>query len=495
MPGKFLTSKRILILNICLVSVLIGAALATAIHYWGPPALSDGRLPSQPVYAQDTPRFTESSNILLEIQRSFREVGRRALPVVVQINVTELIRQRLPEYFRPNEQQSPFEPREIPRPGLGSGVLVRQAGKKVYVLTNNHVVSQAEEISVLLYDQREFKAEKVGTDPRKDLALIVFETREDVPLAELGDSETLQVGDWVLAVGNPFGFTSSMTFGIVSAIGRAARGGLYAQFTDFIQTDAAINQGNSGGALVNLEGQVVGINSWIATATGVSGGVGFSIPINNVKQAIDELIATGRVQYGWLGVVINDLSAEETDDMRLKDAGGAFVFDVFIDSPAEKGGILPGDFITRVGAMDVSDSNELLLAVGKLTPNESVQFDIIRYGERITRVTRIGARQSEDRVEQQRQSLWPGFTVRVPDKELKAGLDIPSQITGVLVTYVESDTLWQTAGLMESDIVLEINGKKTGSLLEFYQALNSPSRLLTLRLYRDGEEKQLELKR
>ncbi len=278
---------------------------------------------------------------LEELQYSFRSIASSVLPVVVQINVVEVITQQTPEgvspwdfFFKPGpnspEGETPQQ-KEFRRPGLGSGVIVRKDGKKVYVLTNNHVVGEADEISVMLHDQRTFKGKLVGKDERKDLALVVFETKDDVPVAVLGDSDSLQVGDWAVAVGNPLGLESTVTVGIISALGR--RGGPGSNISDFIQTDAAINPGNSGGALVNIRGEVIGINTWIASTTGTYIGFGFAIPINNAKKDIEDFIKHGAVQYGWLGVSIRDPLPSMRSEMMLEDINGGMAINVYKGSP------------------------------------------------------------------------------------------------------------------------------------------------------------------
>ena len=255
-----------------------------------------------------------ASTSLASVQASLRDISQKVRPAVVEINVTEVIKQQVPQLDSPfdwffNQQQGNGQgsTRTFRQSGLGSGIIVKRTGDKVYVLTNNHVVDNATDISVRLTDQRVFKATVVGTDPRKDIALVTFTTKENVAVAELGDSNALQVGDLVLAVGNPLGFESTVTMGMVSALGRRGPQGETSSYTDYIQTDASINQGNSGGALVNIDGQVIGINTWIAAPSGGSVGLGFAIPINNAKSAIDQFIAKGRVQYGWLGALIGDI--------------------------------------------------------------------------------------------------------------------------------------------------------------------------------------------
>ena len=248
-------------------------------------------------------------DVLRSFQDATRQVAGQVLPVVVEIDtISEVERRNIQsplEFFfgRPDSNNDDDESRPLLQRGLGSGIIVRRTGNDVYVLTNEHVIGNATEITVTLYDGREYRAELVGGDENRDLALVRFQTTEEVPVATLGDSQDVQVGDLVFAVGNPLGFASTITSGIVSAVERDGPVGSNGPLlTNYIQTDAAINRGNSGGPLVNLDGEVVGINTWIASRSGGSIGLGFAIPINNASRAIDQIIATGRVEYGWLGV-------------------------------------------------------------------------------------------------------------------------------------------------------------------------------------------------
>ena len=277
--SRLFGSKRFFVINLALVSMIVGFVLATLLNFSCTDTKSGESGPT--VYAQDSSQADKEIGSLESFQYSFRQVAGQALPVVVEINVVEVVRQTGPGFdspweffFGPSPRQGEDE-EEFRQPGLGSGVIVQRDGKKAYVVTNNHVVGSADEISVRLHDGREYEARIVGKDPRTDLSLVVFETNEEVPVARLGDSDSLQVGDWALAVGNPFGFESTVTAGIISALGRRPeRGTQIASFTDYIQTDAAINPGNSGGPLVDLDGRVIGINS---RATLFANNIGLSL--------------------------------------------------------------------------------------------------------------------------------------------------------------------------------------------------------------------------
>jgi serine protease Do len=441
---------------------------------------------------------------LEQIQYSFQQVAQASLPVVVEINTIDVITQRIPRTQSPWDfflQPSPgdSEEREFRQPGLGSGVIVARTNGKVYVLTNNHVAGEAEEISISLYDGREFKGKLVGSDPRRDLAVVVFETREEVPVASLGDSDTMQVGDLVLAVGNPFGFESTITMGIVSALGRQAdTGATVASLTDYIQTDASINPGNSGGALVNLRGEVIGINTWIASRTGSSAGLGFAVPINTAKKTVDEILAKGRVEYGWLGVQIVDVDPQRfpdyREDFKLGKTGGSFVVNIFKGSPAYKAGILPGDYITDIGNRKVKNTGELTRIVGNLPPGENYDVQVIRKGEQQSFDIRLAIREEDKEIAAQSKNLWPGMYIASMSPELREQLSIPEKLEGVLVTVVQEGSPSATAGFRQGDVVQEIDGRSIRSAFDFYQAINSATgRSMDVTVFRQNDEVDIEL--
>src|SRR4030042_1727897 len=304
-------------------ALALAAGLAVGALRFGAGAGSSTLIPAESLTARPVDFNTNQDGIqtLQSLQNAFRAVAAKVLPSVVQVDVVDVVKNSGADFPNPFEfffgpqRQRQGQPREFRQQGLGSGVVVRRNGEKLYVLTNDHVAGEAEQINIKLQDGRSYKAKLVGRDENKDLALVMFETRENIPVAEIGDSGSLMVGDWVLAVGSPLGFESTVTAGIVSAIGRRSVQGA-AGFTDYIQTDAAINQGNSGGALVNIYGQVVGINSWIASTSGGNIGLGFAIPINNAKRAIDDFITKGRSEYGWIGINIGGLQPQAAEGLR-----------------------------------------------------------------------------------------------------------------------------------------------------------------------------------
>jgi len=443
---------------------------------------------------------------LEQIQYSFREVAQESLPVVVEINTIDVITQRIPRtqspwdfFFGPSPSPGDSEEREFRQPGLGSGVIVARTNGKVYVLTNNHVAGEAEEISIRLHDDREFKGKLVGSDPRRDLAVVVFETREEVPVAKLGDSNAMQVGDLVLAVGNPFGFESTITMGIVSALGRQAEAGAsVASLTDYIQTDASINPGNSGGALVNLRGEVIGINTWIASRTGSSAGLGFAVPINTAKKTVDEILSKGRVEYGWLGVQIVDVDPQRfpdyREDFKLGRADGSFVVNIFKGSPAYKAGILPGDYITSIGGRNVKDTGELTRIVGNLPPGNRYDVSVIREGKEQSFDIRLAIREEDKEIAAQSENLWPGMYIASLSSELREQLTIPEDLEGVLVTVVQEESPAATAGFRQGDVVQEMDGRTIRNAFDFYQTLNNAvGRQMDAKVFRQNEQIDLQL--
>jgi serine protease Do len=446
----------------------------------------------------------EGFQTINNIQAAFREVAQAVLPSVVEIDVVNIVKAHLPStsspfdfFFGPGSPSDQPKQQEFRQEGLGSGVLVKRAGQSIYVLTNNHVVGEAREITVKLADGRSFTAELVGKDPKKDLALVMFTTEESVPLAELGDSDTLQVGDWVLAVGSPLGFHSTVTEGIVSAIGRESMpGSQVASFTDYIQTDAAVNQGNSGGALVDIHGRVVGINSWIASPSGGNVGLGFAIPINNAKSTIQDLITKGRASYGWLGINMGTLSPQEAENLYGDEIHGAFVSGVYERSPAEKAGILPGDTITAVNGEKIDDPTQLLLIVGNLQPGTAADLTILRGHQRLVLTVNMAERQDEQALADQVNRLWPGLSVVQITPDLRSRLNLSRTAGNLIIGAVVKGSPAGVAGLHVGDIVRKVNDHKVASLADFYLAVSEPdSRELMMEITRQGGEYRVGLVR
>ena len=338
-----------------------------------------------------------------------------------------------------------------------------------YVLTNNHVVGEATEISVAMNDGKEYPAQLKGKDERKDLALVSFKTPDSYPTAALGDSDDVQVGDWAIAVGNPLGFMSSVTMGIVSAVGRT--GGPANNINDFIQVDTSINQGNSGGALVNIRGEVIGINTWIASNSSGGGsiGLGFAIPINNAKRSIDEFISSGSISYGWLGVSLMDPDRDFSQALKLDGKRGAFASQVFSGSPADKGGIRPGDFITHVNGREVRGVSQLTMMVGDLRPGDQAAFTVIRDGVSQEFKVRIEAR--TDQIAAENKKLWPGVYVIPLTESNRSTLQVDKNAQGLYVAQVIAESPAAIIGLQRGDRITGINGEPVKDIPAFYKIL------------------------
>jgi len=489
--NKNLFSKNFFIFNLVLLGAIFGFSLAFLSFSCASPS---GK---KTAFAEELPKVvpTSSLEVAESLQAAFRSVSDNTLKFVVEVNTVEVKKQAAPqfdgipwEFFfgRPDQQgeKGQGQEREYRSKGLGSGIIVRKSGGTYYVITNNHVAGDATEISVRVNDGRDFTAKLVGKDPRKDLALLSFESKDDFPVAVLGDSDAVKVGDWAIAAGNPLGLFSSVTMGIVSAVGRT--GGPAGNINDFIQTDAAINQGNSGGALVNIRGEVIGINTWIASPSGGSVGLGFAIPINNAKRAIDDFISSGAVKYGWLGVSLTDLDKDSAKEMGLDGKKGAFVSQLFAGSPAEKGGMRAGDFVVELNGKAVAGRDQLVLAVGDLKAGETAAFSIIRDGKRSDLKVRIEER--KDEVAAENSKLWPGTLVIALTDEIRSSLKIDSALKGVLVADVVSKTPATTMGLQRGDVIVGVNGKAVAGLGDFYRELNKASGELWFEVSRSGEK-------
>jgi Do/DeqQ family serine protease len=435
----------------------------------------------------DSPIPSDSLKVMQAMQDSFRAISDTLLPSVVEVDVTETKTVQssplddLPFFFFGMPNQDNNDQRQYEQKGLGSGVIVRRTGNTIYVLTNNHVAGDATKISVKLNDGREFDGKLVGADSRMDVALVSFESGDkSIPVAKLGDSDQTHTGDICFAMGAPLGYSQSVTQGIISATGRS--GNDIGNINDFIQTDTAINQGNSGGPLVNIYGEVIGINTWIASQSGGSQGLGFAIPINNIKNAINDFINKGKITYGWLGVSLVDVTNEYKDELGVKDTTGAFASQIFMGSPAEKGGMQPGDFITSLNGKKVKSVNQLVRDVGNVEAGNTATFGVLRGGKEIELTVKIEER--SEKISADNGKLWPGF-IAVPltddtRKELK--LD-DNKVKGVAVTGVQEKSPAAALRLQNGDIITAVNGKTIKTLEEFYEELGKAKKSVNFDVY------------
>jgi serine protease Do len=422
--------------------------------------------------------------LLRNTSKAFTSVAQKAVPAVVFITVEKTLDAPGMEQFN-----DPFgffgdefferffrgpraRPRRFRQQGQGSGFLVSKDG---YILTNNHVVGDADKITVKLHDGKEYPAKRIGSDPRSEVAVIKIEEK-DLPFVEMGDSAALEVGEWVIAIGNPFGLAESVTVGIVSAKGR--RDLRIAEYEDFIQTDAAINPGNSGGPLLNIEGKAVGINTAIFSQSGGYMGIGFAIPINMAKAIKDQLISTGgKLVRGYLGVVLNrdDMDDDMAKSFGLKKAIGALVTRVLPGSPAEKAGVKDEDVILRINGAEVESNSAFRNTVAFLKPGTQVKLVIFRDGKETEKDVVLGTLPEDTETA----SAGAG----APDVADKLGLsvqDLTSELArrygyaageGVLVADVASGSPAHRAGIQPGQVILSVNRERTTSVKDFSAAL------------------------
>jgi len=443
--------------------------------------------------ASDSALTPSAQPVAMPSGEGFTTVAKAVTPAVVNITIaaTEKIsdapdmsermpdlRDRMEEFFgRPGDpfgsrkHRGPRMPREHQRSGMGSGVIVTADG---YILTNNHVVDGAKELTVTLPDKREFKGHVVGADPKTDLAVVKIDGHH-LPAIPWGDASKLQVGEYVLAVGNPFGLNSTVTLGIVSALGRGKMG--ITQYEDFIQTDAAINPGNSGGALVNTKGELVGINTAIFSQSGGYQGVGFAVPTSMSKPVFESLVKTGKVVRGYLGIGIQDLNQDLTKSFGLKESKGALVSDVKEDSPAEKAGIKQGDVIIGYDGSPVEDAAALQRVVTRTPIGAKATIKVLRDGHEKEMSATINelseAIQTAKSDDEEKEHTFAGVAVQDLDRDTAQELGLKEKVQGVVVTAVEPDSGAERAGLQPGDVIRELNRQPVKSVKDYEKAASS----------------------
>ncbi len=422
-----------------------------------------------------------------DLQGQVKATANKVIPAVVSIASTVMVRD---QSF--SDEALPFglfkEPQARRQYGQGSGVIVTPDG---YIVTNNHVVADAVDVEVILADRRQYKGKVVATDPKTDVAVVKIHA-SNLPTAAWGDSSQLAVGDFVLAIGNPLGLSRTVTFGIVSAVGRADVG--VADFEDFIQTDAPINPGNSGGALVNTNGELVGINTAIASPTGGSVGVGFAIPSNMARAAMQSLIKTGRVVRGFLGASTQDVSPSLGKIFRLPDVKGAIVTDVHAKGSAERAGLKRGDVVVRFDGRDIMDSGQLRNLVAQASIGSKHRVDLIREGKQYQADLVIQEAPRERPKKSQTASatastVHPLAGVVFDDvtAPLARQMDLPVN-NGVVVTDIEEGSLAEASGLQPGDVVLELNRQHINSFSSLQRLAEpiKPTDLALLLVNRQG---------
>lgn len=452
---------------VALVSLLLGLGMnggldglvgGRAINLWGGTSSPEVRTTPAP---QGLPDFVS--------------LAKKLKPVVVNISTTQVSggAQGFGSPFGEEDPYGDFWRRffggPIPRgpqrqKSLGSGFLIDRDGS---ILTNNHVVENAEKIVVKLADEREFEAKVVGKDTKTDIAVIKISAKGNFSVPPLGDSDQLEVGEWVMAIGNPFGLDNTITAGIVSAKGRHIGAGPY---DNFIQTDASINPGNSGGPLLNLRGEVVGINTAIFSRTGGNIGIGFAIPINLVKELLPQLKGKGKVTRGYLGVLIQKVTPDIAESLGVEKPRGALVANVSKDGPAERGGVKVGDVIVEFDGKEIKESNDLPIIVARTPVDKKVTLKVLRDKKDLTLTVAVGELKEEEVVASTKEKGELGLTVQSVTPQIAESLGL-DRAEGVVVSGVEPGSPGDQAGLRRGDVILEIDRKPVRSLANYRKAI------------------------
>ncbi len=480
--GKFTSRSLLLVAASCLI---IGIAFTASLNLVPLTRATTAQLWTE---KRDSGVFSSSATSDGKI---WVRLAKELTPSVVNISTTQVIKGRGLRFQSPFGEDDPFNeffkrffgdgPRQFKSTSLGSGFIINRDG---YILTNNHVVENATEILVKLIDGREFKANVIGRDPKTDIALIKIEA-SNLPVIPFGDSDKLEVGEPVMAIGNPFGLNQTVTTGIVSAKGRFIGEGPY---DNFIQTDASINRGNSGGPLINTNGEAVGINTAIFSPTGGSIGIGFAIPIDMAKEVLPQLKDRGNVTRGWLGVSIQQITPELAKTFGLKQANGALVSDVVDGSPAEKGGVKQGDVIVEFDGKKVKSSTDLPHMVGSTPVGKEVSMKVIRDGAELPLQVKVGELKDEQLAaapSSTKSKLGIDIEQLTPALSRKFGL---KDDKGVVITGVEPDSPGEEVGLRPGDLILEINRTKVATVSQVRRALEKtrPDEPTVMLVKRDG---------
>lgn len=401
---------------------------------------------------------------------SFSDLAERVKPAVVNISTTKIIKGRSGSPFGRSPFGGPFgddfferffgetPQRDFKQRSLGSGFIISNDG---YIFTNNHVVEQTDKILVKVSDGKEYEAKIIGTDAKTDIALIKIKPDNGLPFVEIGDSDAVRVGEWVIAIGNPFGLEQTVTAGIVSAKGRVIGAGAY---DNFIQTDASINPGNSGGPLFNMAGKVIGINTAIVAQ---GQGIGFAIPVNMAKNILGDLKTKGKVTRGWLGVSVQDISDDIANNLNHKNKNGALVSEVVPNDPADKAGIKVGDIITEINGKPIKDTHELLLTIATLHVGDKASIKVIRDGRLMTFQVNVSERKDKTEAAAVDKSKgYFGISAQEITKDIAQQLGIARNV-GVIITDVEEGSPADDVGIQQQDIIIQVNKVNITTLNQF----------------------------
>jgi len=466
------------------IGVIVGLIISSNLNFASKSIAADESLTTPVVLGdQESSLTTPEIASVRAFSKAFAQVAKSVKPSIVTIKSTQTVKTEVPDFW----QHFFNVPDEQVRQGLGSGVIVNSDG---YIVTNNHVVKDADELLVTI-GKDEYDAEIVGRDPESDLAVIKIDAK-NLHAIRLGDSDQLEVGEWVLAIGNPFSelLDQTVTAGIVSAKGRTNLTHGEIPFEDFIQTDAAINPGNSGGGLVNLSGELVGINSMIYSSSGGSVGIGFAIPVNLVKNVMEQLISSGKVARGWLGVYIGQLNEDMAEALGLDEPKGALVNQVTQDSPADDAGVQDGDVILSVNGKNINDSSELVNVVANYPPGEKVRVTIWRDGKEKELRIKLGERPAaEALVQENAEKLENALGIKVDaltaENMRRFNVDYENE-RGVLVVNVKQGSPAAKERIRPGDLIVSVDRKSVESVSDFNKLVKDldPNKVVLLRMKR-----------
>lgn len=440
---------------------------------------------------------------------SFADLAEAHSPAVVNVSTTQFIEQGssnrpdippgfqdfFEEFLDDDDNGDEDDTPQQRALSLGSGFIISADG---YIVTNNHVISEADEISVRLTDGEEYDAVVVGRDPLSDIALLKIEAGSDLPYVEFGDSDNIRVGEWVMTIGNPFGLGGTVTAGIISAHHRDIGNGNY---DEYIQTDASINRGNSGGPMFDMDGHVIGVNTMIFSPTGTNIGIGFAIPSNQVSRVVDQLKEFGKTRRGWIGVTIQQVTDEVAESLGLEENHGAIISSVVEDGPSDTAGILPGDIIIEFNNTAIEEMRELPKIVADTPIDVEVDVIILRDGERMTMTLVTGelaaddVEEQEDPGEDEDQAPEPedkvlGMVLVPLDQAARQSLDLPDNIEGILIENLNRNSEAALSGVRPGDVIVQVNLKNVETVRDVEEAITGARRMgrtrVLFRIYRDG---------
>ena len=442
---------------------------------------------------------------LAELQMQLHTIAQNHTPSVVSISTEKTISQPYNNFdpfdfffkspWDDNDNNKSPKNREYKQGGLGSGVIYNKKSDKYYIITNNHVIEGVDKIKIIIDENKSYDGKVLAGDPDVDIAIVEIDTKDQLQIAKFGNSDDLKTGDFVIAIGNPFGLQGTMTFGIISALGRGDITAGRVNLTNFIQTDAAINPGNSGGPLINLQGEVIGINTLIYSRSGGNVGIGFAIPVNIAQNIANQIIEKGKVEHGWLGIYFELLTKDTIEKLNLKNVKtGIFVTQVVEDSPADKAGLKAEDIILELNGKKLTKVTDLTFAIGNAVPGTKVNLKILRDNKEIDKVVVLGDR-SELNTDNNNNGNGNKEVIENLGLELselnannKKEYKVPSNVTGVIITNIDQRGPAAQVGLEIGDVIYKINNRKIKSVPDVKNILEKNKDINYFYINRKGKE-------